>query len=114
MAKTFARIAGWLALLLGIIGFFVTDLLGLIQFDTVQNIIYLVLGVVGIAAGQSEKAAMLFAKIIGPVYLIVGIIGFFFPDLNFIHLEVTENLIHILLGAWGAYVAYGKSSSAEA
>lgn len=111
MAKTFARVAGWLALLLGIIGFFVTDLFGLIQFDTTQNIIYLVLGLLGIAAGQSKKAAKLFAQVFGPVYLIIGIVGFFVPTMGSISLDVTENLLHLLLGIWGLIAAFGKSAS---
>lgn len=111
MARTFARVAGWLFLLLGILGFFVTDLLGLIQFDSTHNIVHLVLGLVGIAAGQSDNAAKWFAKIVGPIYLALGIVGFFFPMWAGLHLEATENLVHLLIGAWGIYVGFGKSTS---
>ncbi|PWK13901.1 DUF4383 domain-containing protein [Tumebacillus permanentifrigoris] len=111
MVRTFARVAGWLFLLLGILGFFVTDLLGLIQFDSTHNIIHLVLGLVGIAAGQSDNAAKWFAKVFGVIYLLLGIVGFFFPMLAGLHLEVTENLVHLVVGAWGVYVGFGKTST---
>ncbi|HEU4962288.1 MAG TPA: DUF4383 domain-containing protein [Bacilli bacterium] len=109
MAKIFARVAGWLALLLGILGFFVTDLLGIIQFDTTQNIVYLVLGILGIAASRTDNWARLFGQVFGTVYLIVGVIGFFLPELLGLHLEVAENLLHIILGAWGLYAVLGAA-----
>jgi Domain of unknown function (DUF4383) len=113
MTKTFARVAGWLALLLGILGFFVTDLLGLIQFDLTTNIVNLVLGVIGIAAAQNANGAKAYALWLGAIYLIFGIIGFFFVELAGMHLEVTENLLHIVLGAWGLYAAFSGKSATE-
>lgn len=113
MTNTFARVAGWLALLLGILGFFVTDLLGLIQFDLTHNIVNLALGLLGIAAAQNAKGAKAYAQWLGAIYLLFGIIGFFFAELAGMHLEVTENLLHILLGAWGLYAAFGGKSATE-
>lgn len=107
MAKAYARGAGWIALLLGIIGFFVTDLLGLIQFDKMHSIIHLVLGVLGIAAARSEKWAKHYAQILGSLYLVLGVLGFFLPSFLGMHLEVAENLLHILLGTWGLYTVLG-------
>lgn len=107
MAKTFARVAGWLALLLGILGFFVSDLLGLIQFDTTHNVVHLVIGVLGIAAARQDNWAKLFGQVFGTVYLILGVVGFFLPELLGLHLEVAENLLHIILGAWGLYAVLG-------
>ena len=108
MAKVFARTAGWLALLLGVLGFFVTDLLGLIHFDTPHNVVHLVLGILGIAAAQNVNWAKMYAQILGAVYFLLGLLGFFVPELLGIHLEVLENLLHILLGAWGLYAAFGE------
>jgi hypothetical protein len=112
MTKIFARAAGWLALILGILGFFVDDLLGLIQFDTIQNVVHLVIGVIGIAAAQNNNWAKLYAQLLGTIYLLLGIIGFFLPDLIGLHLEATENLLHILLGIWGLWAAFGEKEPA--
>lgn len=112
MANTFARVAGWLALLLGILGFFVSDLFGLIQFDLTHNIVHLVLGLLGIAAAQKASGAKAYAQWFGGIYLILGIVGFFFAEWAGLHLEVTENLLHIVLGAWGLYAGFGGKSSA--
>jgi len=111
MAIVFARVAGWLALLLGILGFFVSDLLDLIQFDTTHNIVHLVIGVLGIAAGQSGKWSKLYAQVLGVVYLLLGIAGFFVHELVGLHLEVTENLLHVVLGAWGLYASLCEKAS---
>ena len=112
MTKVFARTAGWLALLLGVLGFFVTDLLGLIHFDTTHNVVHLVIGILGIAAARNANWAKLYAQILGAIYLLLGILGFFLPELVGIHLEVVENLVHILLGAWGLYAAFGEKEKA--
>lgn len=107
MLKTYARATGWISLLLGLIGFFVKDLFGLFQFDTMHNVIHLVIGILGIAAAQYVNWAKPFAQIIGAFYLLVGIAGFFFPAILGMHLEVSENLLHIILGTWGWYVVLG-------
>jgi hypothetical protein len=113
MTNTFARIVGWLALLLGILGFFVTDLLGLIQFDLTTNIVNLVLGVLGIAAAQSATGAKMYAQWLGAIYLLFGVISFFFTEIGGMHMEVTENLLHIILGGWGLYAVFGVKSATE-
>jgi hypothetical protein len=113
MTRVFARTAGWIMLLLGIIGFFVTDLFGLIQFDTTHNIFHLVLGILGIAAGQNVNWSKLFAQVFGAVYLLLGVIGFFLPEFLGLHLEATENLLHIILGAWGLYAILGEKDTAS-
>jgi hypothetical protein len=112
MTKVFARVAGWLALLLGVLGFFVSDLLGLIHFDTPHNVVHLVIGILGIAAAQNVNWATLYAKLLGALYLLLGILGFFLPEVLGIHLEAVENLLHLLLGAWGLYAAFGQKKSA--
>lgn len=112
MAKVYARAAGWIFLLIGILGFFITDLLGLIQFDTTHNIVHLVLGVLGIAAGQNANWSRLYAQVFGVIYLLLGVVGFFLADFLGLHLEVTENLVHIILGAWGLYAVLGEKETA--
>ncbi|ASS74541.1 hypothetical protein CIG75_05700 [Tumebacillus algifaecis] len=114
MTKVYARVAGWIFLLIGLLGFFMNDLFGLIQFDTTHNIVHLVLGVLGIAAGQSVTWSRLYAQVFGTIYVLLGILGFFLPDLlGYHHLEVTENLVHVILGAWGLYAVLGATEKAS-
>jgi hypothetical protein len=109
MTILFSRIAGWVALLLGILGFFFTEFLdGLIQFDTWHNIAHLVIGLLGIAAAQKDKWARAYAHVFGVIYLLLGIIGFFLPELGHMHLEVSENLVHLVLGGFGIYTLLEK------
>lgn len=102
MAKTFARAAGWIFIVLGILGFFVNSLFGLIQFDAVHNCVHLLLGILGLAAASNNKA-YLYAIVVGAVLLALGILGIFVPHLLHMHFEAVENLLYLILGGWGVY-----------
>lgn len=109
LAKVFARVAGWIGLLLAVIGFTTNDLFGMIQFDMTHNIIHLMFGFFGIAAASKELWTKYYAYIVGAFYVLFGVLGFFMPQLHHVgvELEVTENLLHLALGTLGVYAALG-------
>ncbi len=109
LAKVFARVAGWVGLLLAAIGFTTHDLFGMIQFDTTHNFIHLALGFLGIAAASKALWTKYYAYLFGAFYVLFGVVGFFMPQLHHVgvELEVTENLIHLALGTFGVYAALG-------
>lgn len=85
-------------------------------FDWPHNIVHiglaaiaLVFGFTGLRTSQASKPT---AGVIGVVYLLLGIAGFFpaFADLLAdgvgLHLEIGENIFHLLLGGWGAFVGF--------
>ncbi|WP_018131220.1 DUF4383 domain-containing protein [Effusibacillus pohliae] len=109
MATTFARTAGWIFLILGILGFFVSHLAGLIQFDAVHNLLHLMLGVLALAAAANQKAR-LYAVVAGPLLLLLGIVGFFVSPLGGIHLEPLENMLHFALGGWGMWAGVYRTA----
>lgn len=109
---TYARITG-IALaavaLLGIVmsaaagGAFVA---GFLEFDWTHNIVHVALAGAALAAGfaASGAYAAIYAKIFGIVYAALAVVGFIAPDiLGFIglHLELGENLVHLLIGVYG-------------
>ena len=58
-------------------------------------------------SGGYGRAAALYARVFGVVYLILCI-GFFVPDLlpGLIHFDLGCNLVHLVLGLWGIYAGY--------
>lgn len=88
---------------------------GFLAFDTTHNLVHLLLAVVALTlgfGGPSPALAKTVAKVIGVVYLGLGVLGFLpavvgaLGDLLHLHLELGENLVHVVLGAWGAYVGF--------
>jgi hypothetical protein len=51
-------------------------------------------------------------KLLGVVFVLVGIAGFVRPDLLGAHLSLAHNLIHILSGAIALYLGFAGSASA--
>jgi hypothetical protein len=107
MVKPFAGLVGVLFVLLGIIGFFTHELFGLIHFDITHNIIHLVVGAAGLAAMRTEDTAVKFAKVLGLVYVALGIIGIMLPNmLGLMHMENAENVMHLIIGVIGLYLGF--------
>jgi multisubunit Na+/H+ antiporter MnhG subunit len=107
MVQRFAGIVGALFLLLGIIGLFMHDLFGLIHFDGVHNTVHLIIGAAGLLAAGSETNATWYARIVGFVYVLLGIVGFALPDLfGAMHLETAENVLHLVVGALALFAGF--------
>ena len=89
MAKTGCKIMGAILILAGVAGFFAPDLLGL-HLTPAHNIIHLLTGALASYFGfaGTSKAAHLFSRICGVIYLLVGILGFITP-------EATEKMFQI-------------------
>ncbi len=110
MAKTYAQVVGVVLLILGIIGFFVSTLLGA-PTATVHNLIHLISGAWGAYAGfrgglGGPKA---YAQIFGVIYTIVGVLGFlsasFLGSLG-VPVNTLYNLVHLIIGVLGLYVGF--------
>jgi uncharacterized protein YjeT (DUF2065 family) len=105
--RGFARWTGVFFLLLGIVGFFFTDLFGIIHFDLIHNLFHLGVGISGILASTSILTAKRFAKGLGLVYMLLGITGFFVPELfGHMMLEMSENMLHLVVGSIALYIGY--------
>lgn len=51
-------------------------------------------------------------KILGVVFLLVGLVGFVMPGILGMHLSVVHNLVHIISGAIALYLGFAGSLSA--
>ena len=85
-------------------------------FDWTHNILHVVLAAVALMVGYSaySRMAVTYAKVFGIVYALLGVLGFFMTSLGPLHLELGENLIHLVIGAWGIVAGFFGTTAAPA
>ena len=109
MAKTVAKLLGVILLLVGVLGFtHLLDPLGA-HLSPVHNLIHIVSGVIALYFGLAGSlgGAKVFCTIFGLVYLFLGMVGLAKGDLMLgpLMLGKVDHGIHIIVGA--AYLAGG-------
>lgn len=106
MAKTICKILGVVFLLVGVIGFLKSDLLGA-HLTPAHNAVHIVSGVLALYFGfaGSLSAAKMFSLLFGVVYLGLGVLGMALGadadrmwTVGPLHLGQADHAIHILLG----------------
>ena len=106
MAKTVCKILGVVFVLVGLIGFAKPDLLGA-HLTTPHNVVHLVSGAIALYLGFAGtlSAAKAFCLVFGVVYLALGILGMALgtaPDRTWmvgpLHFGQADHAIHVLLG----------------
>jgi uncharacterized membrane protein YbaN (DUF454 family) len=56
---------------------------------------------------RTEDTAVRFAKVVGVVYLALGIIGMITPNMfGIMHMENAENILHLIIGIIGLYLGF--------
>lgn len=106
MAKTICKILGVVFLLVGVLGFAMPNLLGA-HLTAPHNVVHILSGVVALYFGfaGSLSGAKAFCLVFGVVYLALGVLGLALgqpPDRMWIvgplHLGTADHGIHCLLG----------------
>lgn len=106
MAKTVCKILGVVFLLVGVLGFAKADLLGA-HLTPAHNVVHLVSGAIALYFGFAGtlSAAKAFSLVFGVVYLALGIIGMALGTggdrmwmLGPLHFGQADHGIHVLLG----------------
>ena len=108
MAKTICKIFGAVLLLVGIVGFFMHNLLGL-HLTMIHNVVHILTGLVALYFGVSgsDSAARTFSQVFGAIYALLGIVGLFQPGIIATVIQFHEagdpmfmdNIVHLLVGA---------------
>ena len=103
MAKTVAKIMGLVLLLVGVLGFtHVLDSLGA-HLSPAHNLVHIVTGVIALYFGfaGSLSGAKGFCIIFGLVYLLLGILGLAMGELHIgpLMLGKVDHGIHLIVGA---------------
>lgn len=117
-ARMYAKIVGVTVLLVGVLGVILGDpedgLFGLFNIDIVEDIVHLgtggLLTYVGFAGSNSAVKTVVMG--LGVVYLLVGIIGFFIPELFGLiphEYDVADNILHLALGALALVAVSGSA-----
>jgi hypothetical protein len=111
-SKQFLQVGGVILLLLGIVGFFMPNILGeLLTFNAAENYAHLVLGVVALLASTGP------VTIQKPLVLVVGLVALFFGVAGFmvagnavpnffgvVHLDnPVDNVLHLVVGVWAIW-----------
>jgi hypothetical protein len=101
-AKTAAIVLGLVFLLVGVLGFIPNPLVsrtGLFVVNTPHNLVHIVSGLVLLAGAYTTLGARMSLQIIGWVYVVVAIIGFFSSDLllGIIQQNTADRWLHVVL-----------------
>jgi hypothetical protein len=113
-ARTYAKVVGVVVILIGIGGLVLGEksLLGVLNIDIAEDIVHLLSGGLMAAVGfrGSDSAVRTVVGGVGVVYLLVGVLGFFVPDMFGLlpheYETVLDNLIHLTLGVLGIGVGF--------
>ncbi|MDA1197053.1 MAG: DUF4383 domain-containing protein [Nanoarchaeota archaeon] len=107
--KVFAQIVGVVLVLLGIIGFFNNPILGYFGVNTLQNVVHLAGGAIGLWL-VSKGSSQAFNKWVGILGVLLGILGFVpgVKDLLWSLLGINTAItgLHLVLGVVALGVAY--------
>jgi len=122
VVRTYAKVAGVVIVLIGVAGLVLGEksLGGVLNIDIAEDLIHLLTGGLMAAVGfrGSDSAVRSVVGGLGVVYLLVGVLGIFVPDLFGLlpseYETVLDNLIHLTLGVLRIVVGFvvgGRSGS---
>lgn len=119
MAKKLGLVLGIVFVLIGILGFMGTSLVGAegtFETNTLHDLVHIITGLVFIFVAMKSvaKLGMVF-KVFGIVYLLVAALGFMVGEgmvLGLLHVNGADNVLHLILGAVILFLGFkaGKSS----
>ena len=117
--RTYAQVVGVVLLLLGVLGLLLGDglLLGLVNIDTVEDIIHLITGGLFAYVGfgqRDEGVARTVVLVVSVIYALVGLLGFVVPDMLGLlqhGYTVGDNLVHLALGLLGLVAVFASGRS---
>ena len=101
-ARIAAIVIGIILVLVGLLGFFNNPVIGLFQVNAAHNLVHIISGIVLLAGAYSSLGSSMALKIIGIVYAIVAILGFFLVSadgmlLGFIAMNTADQWLHVVL-----------------
>ncbi len=113
-----AQVVGAVLTLVGAAGFLTGGTLLIFGINTLHNLVHLLSGVLGLAAGfyAGGQWARHYNQGFGVVYLLVTVLGFAAPALaaSLLAINPADNFLHLGLGIVLAGVGFGVSSKARA
>lgn len=112
LVKPLTGILGLVLTLVGIAGFFVSNgMLLFFEVDTLNNVIHIASGLVGLFCfNSSQSMSRTFLIVFGLVYAVVAIVGFTMGGdiLGLFHANTADNYLHLAIGAVSLVVGFGS------
>ena len=115
--KMVLKIIGIIVALVGIIGFFNNPIIGILETSTIQNIVYIILGLLILMSVMKGQAML--TKIVGIVFAVLGILGFVLSGdtvLGLVQSTTNVNSFNLIVGIIILIIVFmnkGASSSAS-
>jgi hypothetical protein len=117
--RSFALIFGVVLILVGIAGFIPAMLingnllLGIFEVNVHHNVIHLLSGAIALLASMQTAYSRLYFQIIGIVYAVVAVLGFFMGgNLIIMHVNMADNILHLaiaLVALWIGFLLHKKA-----
>lgn len=108
------NIIGIIVALAGIIGFFNNPVIGILETNTIQNVVYIILGLLILMS--TMKGHMMVTKIIGIIFAVLGILGFVLSGDTVIGLvESTTNVnsFNLIVGIIVLLIAFMNKGGSD-
>src|SRR2546428_13242983 len=117
-----ALVFGVIYLAVGILGFLPflggsftltnTKLLGLFNINLLHNLVHVVIGVAGLAAGASLANSRMFCQVVGVILLLLRVLGVFVANpLGLLYIGGLDIGLHLLSVAVPAYFGFAATGS---
>lgn len=115
IAQKFSKAIGWVYVAVGLVGFVgviggtvnqdPSQLLGIFGITALHNVVHAAVGAAFIIGSSSDANARNTCTVIGAVYLLLGIVGFFQIGLlnDLFNLNVADHLLHLASGVAALY-----------
>ena len=97
--KMILYIVGIVVALAGIVGFFSDPIIGMIESNTIQNVVYIVLGLLLLMSVMKGQAML--TKIIGIIFAVLGILGLVMSGdmvIGIVESTSAGNWFHLVVG----------------
>ena len=123
LARTVALVLGAVYVLVGVLGFIPgirTDepgiggmtsaegaLLGIFPVNALHNIVHIVIGAALLYGSTARDNAIMVSRVVGVVYLVVGVVGFVAPDtFGLMLIGGADIYLHLLTAAVLLYIGF--------
>ncbi len=104
--QTWAKVVGVILLLVGVLGFFMGNVVFGFGVNAMHNVVHLVTGAIFAWAGFARGAPVKKVNTwLGAIYVVVSILGMF-GVLGFLNVNTADNWLHLVIGVVSAWIGW--------
>jgi hypothetical protein len=122
-AQRFAQVFGAVYVLVGLLGFAFTgfdnfagtegELELIFEVNPLHNVVHIAVGALWLASSRADASARSVSTLIGAVYLLLGVVGFFLVGTaaNILALNTPDHFLHLATAALALYFGLSRRRS---